>query len=49
MTNYEKRLNKIIKSYFNKKRRTILLDLTYIIHRQKKRKKISVKRYSGFI
>jgi hypothetical protein len=30
MTNYEKWLNKIIKSYFNKKKEP-LLDLTYII------------------
>jgi hypothetical protein len=44
MTNYEKRINKIIKYYFNKKKkRTTLLNLTSIIYRQKKRKKISIR------
>jgi hypothetical protein len=43
MTNYKKRLNKIIKSYFNKKKRTTLRDLTSIIYRQKKCKKISIR------
>jgi hypothetical protein len=44
MTNYEKRLNKIRKSYTNKKKRTTLVDLTCIIYRQKKTQKDKYKK-----